>query len=137
MDMKKYRLQIRKPFFPKTAIIDCCVRLPSALRRLSELRTHLQHEHGHTMQASATTKTLITISDMHRILIRTHRTHCIPMALFLLLLLSVTFNLALSARIIGFSALGGSKYLNTRHIMEELASRGHEVENDFCTAMHA
>ncbi|KAL9957653.1 hypothetical protein ACROYT_G034576 [Oculina patagonica] len=44
--------------------------------------------------------------------------------LFTLLLAS---NTALSARIAGFCAMGGSQYINTRHTLEELASRGHEV----------
>ena len=50
------------------------------------------------------------------------------MALFSLVLFSLAVNSALSARIAGYCALGGSEYLNTRQILEELASRGHEVE---------
>ncbi|KAL9957659.1 hypothetical protein ACROYT_G034582 [Oculina patagonica] len=49
------------------------------------------------------------------------------MALFSLLLLSLAVNSALSARIAGFWTAGGSQYINIRHTMEELASRGHEV----------
>jgi len=49
------------------------------------------------------------------------------MALLSLLLLLVAVNCALSARIAGFHAIGGSQYINTRHTLEELASRGHEV----------
>ena len=50
------------------------------------------------------------------------------MALFSLVLFSLAVSTALSARIAGYSALGGSEYLNMRQIMEELASRGHEVK---------
>ena len=49
------------------------------------------------------------------------------MALFSLILLSLTVNSALSARIAGFWTAGGSQYINMRQIMEELASKGHEV----------
>ena len=43
----------------------------------------------------------------------------------------VTINPALSARIVGFSAISsGSHYLLIKTVMEELASRGHEVCND-------
>ncbi|KAL9957658.1 hypothetical protein ACROYT_G034581 [Oculina patagonica] len=45
--------------------------------------------------------------------------------LFFTLLLAI--NSALSARIAGFCAIGGSHYINTRNTLEELASRGHEV----------
>ncbi|KAL9957657.1 hypothetical protein ACROYT_G034580 [Oculina patagonica] len=45
--------------------------------------------------------------------------------LFFTLLLAV--NTALSARIAGFSTMGRSHYINTRHTLQELASRGHEV----------
>ncbi|KAL9975928.1 hypothetical protein ACROYT_G013148 [Oculina patagonica] len=41
------------------------------------------------------------------------------------LLLAV--NTTLSARIAAFYTMGGSQYINTRHTLEELASRGHEV----------
>ncbi|KAL9957656.1 hypothetical protein ACROYT_G034579 [Oculina patagonica] len=44
---------------------------------------------------------------------------------FFTLLLAV--NTALSARIAGFCAIGGSQYINMKHTLEELASRGHEV----------
>lgn len=49
------------------------------------------------------------------------------LSLFLMLLLAVSS--ALSARIAGFCAVGGSQYINTRHTLEELANRGHEVCN--------
>ena len=49
------------------------------------------------------------------------------LSLFLMLLLAVSS--ALSARIAGFCAIGGSQYINTRHTLEELANRGHEVDN--------
>lgn len=49
------------------------------------------------------------------------------MALFSLLLLLLAINSAMSARIAGFVAIGGSQYINTRNTLEELASRGHEV----------
>lgn len=32
-----------------------------------------------------------------------------------------------SARIAGFHMIGGSQYINTKLVLEELASRGHEV----------
>ena len=50
------------------------------------------------------------------------------MALLALSLLSLTVSSVLSARIVGFMALGGSQYINMKHIMEELASRGHQVD---------
>ena len=43
----------------------------------------------------------------------------------LLLLLAV--KTASLSKIAGFAAVGGSGYINMRNIMEELASRGHEV----------
>ena len=49
-------------------------------------------------------------------------------ALFLLLFLSLA-EPVLSARIAGFWTAGGSQYINMRQIMEELASRQHEVRN--------
>ena len=49
------------------------------------------------------------------------------MALLSLLLLFLAANSALSARIAGFITLGGSQYINIKHTLEELASRGHEV----------
>ena len=49
------------------------------------------------------------------------------MALFSFLLLLLTVNSALSARVVGFHIIGGSQYINMRHTLEELASRGHEV----------
>lgn len=44
-------------------------------------------------------------------------------------------NTVWSARIAGFVAIGGSQYINTRHTLEELASRGHEVQKRFCIVM--
>ena len=44
-----------------------------------------------------------------------------------LLLLLLAVNTASLAKIAGFAAVGGSGYINMRNIMEELASRGHEV----------
>jgi len=52
------------------------------------------------------------------------------MALSLFLMLLLAGNSALSARIAGFCAVGGSQYINTRHTLEELANRGHEVEKN-------
>lgn len=49
------------------------------------------------------------------------------MAMFSLLLLLLAVDTASSARIAGFWTLGGSQYITMRQIMEELASRGHEV----------
>jgi len=49
------------------------------------------------------------------------------MAVAWLFLLLQAVNSALSARIVGFHVAGGSRYINLRHTMEELASRGHEV----------
>jgi len=49
------------------------------------------------------------------------------MALLSLLTLLLVVNSGLSARIAGFLTIGGSQYMNMRHTMEELASRGHEV----------
>ena len=49
------------------------------------------------------------------------------MVMLSLLLLLLAVNSASSAKVAGFVALGGSGYINMRHIMEELASRGHEV----------
>lgn len=54
------------------------------------------------------------------------RTFKMALSLFFMLLLAG--NSALSARIAGFCAVGGSQYINTRHTLEELANRGHEVE---------
>ena len=52
------------------------------------------------------------------------------MALLLpLILLALVVSSVSSARIAGFMALGGSQYINMKHIMEELASRGHQVHN--------
>ena len=49
------------------------------------------------------------------------------MALLSLLLLSLAVNTASSAQIVGFWTVGGSQYITIRQIMEELASKGHEV----------
>ena len=51
----------------------------------------------------------------------------LKMVMLSLLLLLLAVNSASSAKIAGFVAIGGSGYINMRHIMEELASRGHEV----------
>ena len=53
------------------------------------------------------------------------------MALFTMLFLSLTVNSAFSARIAAFCTIGKSQYMNLRGILEELASRGHEVRDDF------
>ena len=51
------------------------------------------------------------------------------MALLLpLFLLALVVSAVSSACIAGFMALGGSQYINMKHIMEELASRGHQVD---------
>lgn len=50
------------------------------------------------------------------------------MAPFSLLLLLMAANPVLSARIAGFVAIGGSGYINMKHTLEELVSRGHEVK---------
>ena len=49
------------------------------------------------------------------------------MVMLSLLLLLSAVNTASLAKIAGFAAVGGSGYINLRNIMEELASRGHEV----------
>jgi len=46
----------------------------------------------------------------------------------LFLLLSLGVGAGLSARIVGFIAMGGSQYINMKHTLEELASRGNEVK---------
>lgn len=48
-------------------------------------------------------------------------------AFLALLALSLEINSAFSVRIAGFHTTGGSQYINTRNILEELATRGHEV----------
>ena len=48
-------------------------------------------------------------------------------AFLALLALTLEINSAFSARIAGFHTTGGSQYINTRNILEELATRGHEV----------
>ena len=55
------------------------------------------------------------------------------MAFFSLLLLSFVVNSSFSARIVGFWTAGGSQYINMRQTLEELASRGHEVNNTVLT----
>ena len=49
------------------------------------------------------------------------------MTILVVSLLLLATNSALSARIAGFHMAGGSQYLNTKLVLEELASRGHEV----------
>lgn len=49
------------------------------------------------------------------------------MALLALTLLSLTVSSVSSAQIAGFISLGGSQYMTLRRILEELASRGHQV----------
>ena len=56
-----------------------------------------------------------------------NREHKAKMAFFSLLLLSLTVNSAFSARIAAFCSVGKSQYLNLKNVLEELASRGHEV----------
>ena len=51
----------------------------------------------------------------------------LKMVVLSLLLLLLAVNSASLAKIAGFAAVGGSGYINMRNIMEELASRGHEV----------
>ena len=46
-----------------------------------------------------------------------------------LILLALVASSVSSACIAGFMALGGSQYINMKNIMEELASRGHQVDN--------
>ena len=49
------------------------------------------------------------------------------MGVLTLCLLLLAVNSASSVRIAGFHVAGGSRYVNLRYTMEELASRGHEV----------
>ena len=49
------------------------------------------------------------------------------MALSWLFLLMLGASSVSSARIAGFHMIGGSQYINTKLVLEELASRGHEV----------
>ena len=49
------------------------------------------------------------------------------MALSLLFLLMLAASSVSSARIAGFHMIGGSQCINTKLVLEELASRGHEV----------
>ena len=51
----------------------------------------------------------------------------LKMVVLSLLFLLLAVNTASLAKIAGFAAVGGSGYINMRNIMEELASRGHEV----------
>lgn len=53
--------------------------------------------------------------------------HIFMMTVLVVSLLLLVANSALSARIAGFHMAGGSQYLNTKLVLEELASRGHEV----------
>jgi len=63
-----------------------------------------------------------------------HSSNCVTatqteeMALLSLLTLLLVVNSGWSARIAGFLTIGGSQYMNMRLTMEELASRGHEVQ---------
>ena len=50
------------------------------------------------------------------------------MALLVLILLSLPVSSVSPARIAGFIAIGGSHYISMKNIFEELASRGHQVE---------
>lgn len=59
------------------------------------------------------------------------------MALLSLLTLLLAVNSGLSARIAGFHTIGGSQYMNMRHTMEELASRGHEVQIHYPLNVHS
>ena len=58
------------------------------------------------------------------------------MALLSLFTVLLVVNSALSARIAGFLTIGGSQYMNMRHTMEELASRGHEVQKHHHSNLH-
>ena len=49
------------------------------------------------------------------------------MALSWLFLLMLGASSVSSARIAGFHMIGGSQYINTKLVLDELASRGHEV----------
>ena len=49
------------------------------------------------------------------------------MALSWLFLLMLAVSSVSTARIAGFHMIGGSQYINTKLVLEELASRGHEV----------
>lgn len=49
------------------------------------------------------------------------------LALSWLFLLMLAASSVSSARIAGFHMIGGSQYINTKLVLEELASRGHEV----------
>lgn len=64
-----------------------------------------------------------------------YKTANLKMALFSFILLSLVVNSTISSRIVGFNAVGGSEYLNMRLVLEELAARGHEVQNNFFTVM--
>lgn len=50
-------------------------------------------------------------------------------SLFFISLTLLSVNSALASRIAGFITVGGSGYMNIRYILEELVSRGHEVQN--------
>ena len=59
--------------------------------------------------------------------VATRMPHTAYYAFLALLALTLEINSAFSARIAGFHTTGGSQYINTRNILEELATRGHEV----------
>ena len=50
------------------------------------------------------------------------------MALGALIVLSLIVSFVSSARIAGFIAFGGSHYITMKNVLEELASRGHQVK---------
>ena len=50
------------------------------------------------------------------------------LSLFFLSLTLLSVNSALASRIAGFITIGGSGYMNIRYTLEELVSRGHEVQ---------
>ena len=49
-------------------------------------------------------------------------------SLFFISLTLLSVNSALASRIAGFITVGGSGYMNIRYTLEELVSRGHEVQ---------
>ncbi|XP_022798827.1 LOW QUALITY PROTEIN: UDP-glucuronosyltransferase 2C1-like [Stylophora pistillata] len=53
--------------------------------------------------------------------------HPFNYSFLLLLVFTLAINSVFSARIAGFHTTGGSQYINTRNILAELATRGHEV----------
>lgn len=50
------------------------------------------------------------------------------MVLGALIVLSLIVSSVSSARIAGFIAFGGSHYITMKNVLEELASRGHQVK---------